>query len=660
LSSLQGVNGAINALSSLSTANTITVSTTYVSTLSTIASTISTLLLSTVSNSAVVSMNLSLPLLGIGTTNPATGLPSNVPNTLLTSYTSTNPTITLGNATNNTALQLTTASNTTYSTWATSGDMVLRNTAGNLIFQSGGGAGAIYINTSNNVGIGTTVASNLLTIGAAALPTGSGTTNLVVNGNIGLYNNRICFSTVTNSFSDSIYNNNPNMDNEGVFNGFKYNGTAGHSLNVGTTPSLFMNSTGNIGIGTSTVTGKLNIYSNITPTGTAGDVVIQHGTNGVSCIVFPNQAQNNFGSIAFYDNVTATTYSGYTGANYSAYNYWNGSGTEVAALVIGIGTANSSTGLNSIVLNPAGNVIVAPQGGYTYITGNVGMGTTNPSYPLHVIGGAYINGGVYINGTTKSAAVSSREYFGTNGSTVTGLYGGTSTIVLSATGDIGIDSGKTFWLSSDRRIKTNIQSAQNMLSLIEKINVVSYSFVDQLSHSQKHCSAGIIAQQLINVLPQSVTKTKDFIPNILQNAFSFRLVDEYTVEITVLSDLNVKVGDVIRYFVYKSKDDATEYKHTITYVSDDYKTIHLPAWDGLDNRHRVTLYGTLVHDFHNVDKLMITMLMVGGVKELHEFSSVQCTRIRTLQTRLQNIKQTIEDLTSIIDECEQLIVQRVE
>jgi len=600
-------------------------------------------------------MNISLPFLGIGTTNPATGLPSNVPNTLLTSYTSTNPTITLGNATNNTALQLTTASNTTYSTWATSGDMVIRNTAGNLIFQSGGTGGAMYINTSNNVGIGTNNASNLLTIGTSALPTGSGTTNLVVNGNIGLYNNRMCFSTVTNSFSDSIYNNNPNMDNEGTFNGFKYNGTAGHSLNVGTTPSLFINSTGSIGIGTATVTGKLNIYSNIAPTGTAGDLVIQHGNNGVSCIVFPNQAQNNFGSIAFYDNVTATSYSGYTGANYSAYNYWSGTGTETAALVIANGTTNSSTGLNSIVLNPTGNVIVAPQGGYTYLTGNVGIGITNSSYPLQVTGSAYIGAGVYINGSTKQS-VTSKPYLSASGSTVTAVASGSSsTIVLTATGDIGIDTGRTFWLSSDRRIKTNIQPIEDILSTIEKINMVSYDYIDQIANSKPHCSAGIIAQQVNHALPHSITKTKEFIPNIIQNAFSCQYHDEQTIELTFLSEINANVGDVVRYFVYKSKDDATEYKNTISYISNDNKTIHLPAWSNVTTSHRVTVYGTLVDDFHNVDKLMITMMMVQGAKELDNYTKIQDTRILSLKSRLQINLQTIQELTLMINACEALV-----
>jgi hypothetical protein len=529
--------------------------------------------------------------------------------------------------------------------------MVIRNQVGNLIFQSGS-SGALLISTNNYIGIGTSSPSNLLTIGSSAVPTG--TTNLVVNGNIGLFRNRLCFNN-TNSFSESIYNNNQNLDGEGVFNGFKYNGTAGHWFNVtsGNTAALFINSSGMVGIGNTSIVGKLNIYSNITPSGTAGDIVLQHGTNGVSCIVFPTANLTNYGSITLYDNVSLSNYVGYTGNNYSAFNYWSGTSTEVMALVIGIGTATSNAGPNSIVLNPNGNVIVSP-GSYTYLNGNVGIGVTNPTDKLYVAGSVYVNDGVYIGGTasisftdrTNNLTSSGLWYF--NDLKVDGYTSQTSNVVLNVNGNIGTTG--SYWLSSDIRIKTNIEPVHNMLQLVEKINVVSYEFIDQIAQTQPKCSAGLIAQQVQQVFPESVSFTKEFLPNIIRNVFSCQHIDPYTAKLTFTDSIDVKVGDIVRYFVYQSKDDATEYKNIVSYVSDDNDVIHVPAWPNMKSTDRITIYGTQVDNFHNIDKLMITMLMAQGAKELDEYSIIQQTRIHALQSKLFSIKQNIQLLSTMIEQ----------
>lgn len=150
------------------------------------------------------------------------------------------------------------------------------------------------------------------------------------------------------------------------------------------TPSMVLQiGNGYVGIGTTYPYGRVHIYE---PTGTApsavsGSLVLDHGNaGGVSSIVFPSR--QNFGSdrgyIAFYDNV-----SGYSG--YSQYNYWNVVGYEAAALVIGCeDDGNAYSGFDSVILTPSGNIALTPRAGTTYITGNVGIGTTNPGAPFHV------------------------------------------------------------------------------------------------------------------------------------------------------------------------------------------------------------------------------------------------------------------------------------
>jgi len=112
------------------------------------------------SNGSSKSMTInSSGLVGIGTTNPGTLLHVNGSITGLDGITikGTNPNITLLPSGQTTGGGLGNASTGgAFSTWAAINDTILRsNTSQALILQSGTGGAAIYINSTNNVGIGT-------------------------------------------------------------------------------------------------------------------------------------------------------------------------------------------------------------------------------------------------------------------------------------------------------------------------------------------------------------------------------------------------------------------------------------------------------------------------------------------------------------------------
>ena len=92
--------------------------------------------------------------------------------------------------------------------------------------------------------------------------------------------------------------------------------------------------------------------------------------------------------------------------------------------------------------------------GGAYISGNLGIGTTNPTSKLHVVGDTYISG------------------------------------ILTAT---DINS------ASDIRLKTNIKPFENTLEKIIQINGVSFNWIDSNAKS-----GGIIAQDVEKVFPELV------------------------------------------------------------------------------------------------------------------------------------------------------------
>jgi len=144
----------------------------------------------------------------------------------------------------------------------------------------------IYPSTGGYIGIGTTAPGNYaldvngtlnvrasFTVNGVAVATGTGSvwtvgaanTIYYSAGNTNLYGNRLIFSTTINDFNYSIFNNASNLDTEGAFSGFKYNGYNGHWFRVGNansvvpTTAMFINVSGQIGIGNTTPSYQLQL-----------------------------------------------------------------------------------------------------------------------------------------------------------------------------------------------------------------------------------------------------------------------------------------------------------------------------------------------------------------------------------------------------------------
>jgi hypothetical protein len=147
--------------------------------------------------------------------------------------------------------------------------------------------------------------------------------------------------------------------------------------------SSVLNVTGSIGIGigAGVMQGRLHIYeaSGTDASATTGTLCLDHGnSNGVSSILFKSPTSGNldYGYIKYIDNIA-------TASSFTSSNVFSATGTEAGMLVIGCeGDLN-----DSILINPTGNIALVPKGtGVTYIKGNVGIGTTNPTVALDVNG----------------------------------------------------------------------------------------------------------------------------------------------------------------------------------------------------------------------------------------------------------------------------------
>lgn len=133
------------------------------------------------------------------------------------------------------------------------------------------------------------------------------------------------------------------------------------------------------------------------------------------------------------------------------------------------------------------------------------------------VNGGYAQAGIYVR---TSATYGTKMYLATTDNYTTGSK---TRLFINNNGDIGIGttsptyklelstdsaakpSTNTWTISSDSRIKTNIQSYTKGLEIIKKINPVSYDYNGKAGFDPTQGGIGIIAQDVKDILPESIS-----------------------------------------------------------------------------------------------------------------------------------------------------------
>jgi len=349
------------------------------------------------------------------------------------------------------------------------------------------------LNTANTFTGNQTVNGNL---SATGVVTGSGFqigSNLFASGSyasgdsfLGFAGNGTVsgvFDTATGAFALASNAGGNNNSAHGVY--ALLGNTTGSDNTASGTAALYSNTTGN----GNTAMGKSALPTNSTGGGNTG-VGDTAGYTADSTYItgFANTflGANAFASTGTLSNATAI------GAN-----------SEVAAS-------------NALVLGSINGV-----NGTTAST-NVGIGTTAPSYLLHIgnMGGATYNNFLRVEGPTAAGTGGWAASFGGNGSfgidsvnsvggrfvvTEIGRVGiGAATPIVTHSLTIGQNTGHAIadgWDTySSRRWKTNIQTLHGALAKVEHLRGVSYD----LKESGKH-EVGVIAEEVGAVVPEIVS-----------------------------------------------------------------------------------------------------------------------------------------------------------
>lgn len=269
------------------------------------------------------------------------------------------------------------------------------------------------------------------------------------------------------------------------------------------------NSTGNVGIGTTTPLYKLDVLNT-----TSGGIAVR-GTS------------------------TATSESCYGG-------FFESKGSGAAANVglyaaASAGTVNYNLYLSSLSTGANNYSLYSAAAAKSYINGDVGIGTTTPGLKLHVVSNANT---FRLQGSDHTfmefypdGAATRRAYFGfaaetDNNLTIANEFSGSHIILLpTGTGSVGIGTttpgtyklyvnGTSYfngngtyngtWLASDQQLKTNIDSLNNALSIINQLKPSSYFFDTTNVYGMNFSNQkqyGLIAQDVEQLLPELISNT---------------------------------------------------------------------------------------------------------------------------------------------------------
>jgi len=326
---------------------------------------------------------------------------------------------------------------------------------------------------------------------------------------------------------------------------------------------------------------------------------------------------------------------------------------------VGIGTSTPATGVDihrDLSLN--GNIEISNNDTFVITNeGNVGIGTSNPQHPLHIIG-TYseatngLNGAVgFDNQWTTSNFLSENIGIKVEGS------------IWIKPGDTGTRAGYSFYLnSSDRRIKTDISLIDDSIAL-DQVNQLESHQYNYISGKKPMKTIGFIAQEVKEVVPNAVSLQTEYIPDemriITEPQWTEDASNNWLLDIPEL-DMSGNFTGKAKFYVSNDPSGNDEVCKEVQIKEVDgstplfTKTKFVAEFDQSWNN--VFFYGKEVNDFHTIDKAQIFALHHSAIQELsrrndtlQQENTIKTNKIASLESRIDAMESAFLAMQALVE-----------
>ena len=404
------------------------------------------------------------------------------------------------------------------------------------------------------------------------------------------------------------------------------NGTSGNHFflyEAGSYRFTVQKGTGNVGIGQQSPTGKLHISGSVTNT-----------TSYSTSSPLLRLSQTNAATPWDFTAIVLET---------GGYNHTIGMSLNTLQL-----KAKGSAGYGEMEFIVGAGITTAMVIDYT---GNVGIGTTSPTFNLEVVGyGGSLNTNLY--GYHHAAGA----WYNHSGNT---WHSGTEQI--GARFHSGIIA-QSMYIMSDERIKTDIIEIEDDEALVQlrQLKPKKYNYTDVSTYGENQVY-GFIAQEVREVLPTSCTLISNYIPNIQVSA-NISSIEENIVEnfeenscvLTLGVEHNLIVNDMItcRTSSGESIDDieVTEiidiYSIRINKTFTSEQSTFTNEEDDFVEENVIFVYGKKVDDFHNLNKDTIWTVATAALQEVDRQLQAEKTKVVNLEEKYEELEIKNKNLES--------------
>lgn len=191
---------------------------------------------------------------------------------------------------------------------------------------------------------------------------------------------------------------------------------------------------------------------------------------------------------------------------------------------------------------------------------------------------------------------------------------------------------------SDMRIKCDFMEIDDTFALekLRQLKPTSYRYIDKTRVTVGKV-LGFIAQEVAEVLPDAVSKTKSVIPNI-QTEASIKKIDEEKFELTLKEPHPVTVGTMLEI---KSPTVHHLDVEVVSVINDTTFTIFTKDKEIDKIGDRVWVYGEYVDDFHNLDKNAIWTVATAALQEVDRQLQAEKEKVASLEERLAALEAIV-------------------